>query len=113
MKFKITQRGKATVVELDGNLLGGPDAALLKNKLHELVDSGKKLVVVDLKAVEFLNSSGLAMLISSLTAMRNAGGDLKIANASVKIETVIKVTKLGIMFENYSSVEAAITALKK
>ncbi len=113
MKFKTSHRGSATVVELSGNLLGGPDAALLKNKLHELIESGKKSVVVDLNEIEFLNSSGLAMLISSLTTMREAGGDLKIANASEKITTVIKVTKLGSMFENYPSVDAALAALKK
>lgn len=113
MTITSAQRGTATVIQLSGNLLGGPDAASLKNRLHELIESGKKHVVVDLKGVEFMNSSGLAMLINSLTTMKNAGGDLKIANASEKITTLIKVTKLAGMFPNHSSVEDAIGSFKK
>ncbi len=113
MNFKTSQQGGATVIELDGNLLGGPDAGLLKNKLRELVESGKKQIVVDLHAVEFMNSSGLAMLINALTTMKSAGGGLKIANASEKIAALIKVTKLSGMFENYTSVADAAAAFKK
>lgn len=102
-----------TIIRLAGNLLGGPDASALKSKLHELADAGNTKVVVDLSGVEFMNSSGLAMLIGSLTTMKNTGGDLKIANASEKITTLIKVTKLAGMFHNYSSVEDAIAAFKK
>ena len=112
MKLKTSHRGAVTVIELDGNLLGGPDAAVLKNKLHELIEAGKNRVVVDLKGIEFMNSSGLAMLISGLTTIRDSGGDLKIANASEKIVTVIKVTKLGAMFQNHPTVEAAVDALR-
>ena len=113
MNLDVSQHGSAAVITLTGSLLGGPDAAALKNKLHELVAAGKIRVVVNLKNVEFINSSGLAMLISSLNTMRDTGGDMKIANASEKITTLIKVTKLGSLFENHPTVEAAIAAFKK
>lgn len=113
MEFKSIQQGSATVIELNGNLLGGPDAGLLKAQLHELIEAGKKNVVVDLHGVEFMNSSGLAMLINALNTMKNAGGGLKIANASEKIASLIKVTKLSGMFENHATVADAVAAFKK
>jgi anti-sigma B factor antagonist len=113
MKFKTARRGSVTVIELQGNLMGGPDAATLNNKLHELTEAGKKLVVVDLSHVKFMNSSGLSMLIGALTTIKNAGGKLKLANASEKIMTVLKITKLSSVFENYPSVQAAVGSFKE
>lgn len=113
MKFKTTQSGSVTVIELQGNLMGGPDASTLNNKLHELVEAGKKHVVIDLHGVQFMNSSGLGLLIGGASTMKNAGGSLKLANASEKITALIKITKLSALFESYPSVEAAVESVQK
>ncbi len=101
-----------TVIELKGSVLGGPDATLLNDTLHKLTESGKKRVVVDLSGVQTMNSSGLSMLITGLTTMRNAGGDLKIASASKKIEGLIVITKLGTVFELFPTVRKAIESFE-
>ncbi|NIT60730.1 MAG: STAS domain-containing protein, partial [Aliifodinibius sp.] len=62
--------------------------------LHELIDNDKTNVVVDLGKVKFMNSSGLGMLIGALTTMKKAGGDLRIANPTDKIESLLIITKL-------------------
>lgn len=111
--MKTTHSGGVSVIELEGNLLGGPDAGVLKNKLQELVDEGKKLVIVDLKRVEFINSSGLAMLIKGASIMKESGGGLKIAHASGKILELIKITKLTGVLETYGSVAEASATFKK
>lgn len=113
MKFKTTQSGGVTIITLQGNLMGGPDASSLNSKLHDLVEAGKKLVVIDLKGVQFMNSSGLGLLIGGVSTMKNAGGSLKLANASGKITALIKITKLSSLFESYPSVEAAVESVKK
>ena len=113
MKFSMSQSGTVSVVHLDGNLMGGPDATTLNSKLHELVDAGKKLVVVDLKGVEFINSSGLGLLIGGASLLKNAGGGLKLACASEKITALIKITRLGPVFESYASVDEAVQSFPK
>jgi anti-sigma B factor antagonist len=102
-----------TVVALSGNLMGGPDASALNGKLHELVGTGKIRVVLDLTAVEFINSSGLGLMIGGATTLRNAGGTLKIAGASEKILALFKITKLGSVFETFPTVAAAAASFKK
>ncbi len=102
-----------TVIELEGNVLGGPDATALNDMLHKLVDKRKKRVVVDLSAVQTMNSSGLSMLIGALTTMRNAGGDLKLAAASKKIESLLVITKLSTVFDVHPTVPKAISSFAK
>ncbi|MGA9116517.1 MAG: STAS domain-containing protein [Bacteroidota bacterium] len=112
MNFRVSQRSGVTILALDGNLLGGPDAGRLRKKVDELLEAGKNQIVLDAARVEFMNSSGLAMMIGALNAVRSAGGDLAVANASEKLATVITVTRLGGLFRLYDSVAAAASALR-
>lgn len=107
MSFSTSERYNSVVIEFKGNVMGGPDAVNLNEKLHEFIDSGKNNVVVDLGKVKFMNSSGLGMLIGALTTMRKAGGDLRIANATDKIESLLIVTKLITVFQHFKSVDEA------
>jgi anti-sigma B factor antagonist len=112
MKYSSKEQKGATVIELSGNVMGGPDATTLNEQVHKFLDGGVRKIVIDLHEVQFVNSSGLGMLIGSLTTMRNAGGELKLARASKKVEALIEVTKLHKVFEVYPSVSAAIGSFK-
>ena len=112
MKFKSKETKGITIIELTGNVMGGPDATSLNDQLHKLIDANKKKVVVDLEEVKFINSSGLGMLIGGLTTLRNSGGELKLARASKKIEELLKMTKLTTVFDIHKSVNEAVAAFK-
>ncbi|MDZ7766723.1 MAG: STAS domain-containing protein [Melioribacteraceae bacterium] len=108
MKTKVSEKYNAVVIELKGNVMGGPEAQEFSDLLHKLIDEGKKNVVIDLSSVKFMNSSGLGMLISGFTTMKNGGGSLKLAKATEKINSLLVITKLITIFENYDSVDEAI-----
>lgn len=108
MKLSTKESTGIIILALEGSVLGGPDATALNDVLHKLVEKKKKHVLLDLSGVQTMNSSGLSMLIGALTTMRNAGGDLKIAAASKKIETLLVITKLTTVFELYPTVKKAI-----
>lgn len=108
MKIKQVEKYNAVVIELVGNVMGGPEAQEFSDMLHKCIDDNKKNVVIDLAETKFMNSSGLGMLISGYTTMKNGGGALKLANATEKIESLLVITKLITIFENFSSVDDAI-----
>ena len=107
MNYSINERYNAVVITLKGNIMGGPDGTKLHNELHKLKADGKLNVVVDLARVKFMNSSGLGMLISAMTTMRNAGGDLRLANTADRIQSLLVITKLITVFKHFDSVEEA------
>ena len=113
MKLSAKEVEGAVVISLDGNVMGGPDAVELNEQLHKLAAKKKKKVVLDLSGVQSMNSSGLGMLIGALTAMKNAGGDLKIAAASDKIENLLVITKLTTVFELFPTVKKAVGSFTK
>jgi len=112
MKLRIEERYGAVVIELKGNVMGGPEAQEFSDTLHKLIDENKKNVVIDLAETKFMNSSGLGMLISGYTTMKNGGGSMKLANATEKIESLLVITKLITIFEHYISVEEALKSFK-
>ena len=113
MSFNVKERYNCVVLEFKGNVMGGPMATELNEKLHELIDSGKNNIVADLGRVKFMNSSGLGMLIGALTTMRKAGGDLRLANATDKIESLLVITKLITVFNNYKSLDEAVESFEE
>ncbi|MBN1155677.1 STAS domain-containing protein [candidate division KSB1 bacterium] len=110
MTLKEKELGNITVLELSGKIMGGPDATSLNEKLHELIEKGKTKVVADLTKVSWMNSSGLGILIGGLTTMRNNNGDLKLANVTDRIQSLLMITKLITVFETFNTLDEAVAS---
>lgn len=110
MKLSSRETDGVVVIEPRGKIMGGPDATAMHEMLHELVAHDKKRVIIDLGGVDWMNSTGLGILISSLTTMRNNNGDLKLANITEKIQSLLTITKLVTVFETFDSVEEAVSS---
>jgi len=113
MKYDVKERYNCVIIEISGNVMGGPHAETFRKTLHELIEDGKKEVIADLSRVKFMNSSGLGLLIGGLTTMRNAGGDLVICEADKKIESLLMITKLITIFDHYRTLEEAVKSYKE
>jgi anti-sigma B factor antagonist len=112
MKLKTKEVKGITIIELNGSILGGPDASALNDYLHKLISEDKKNVIIDLKTVNFINSSGLGMLIGGLTTLRHSGGELKLTRASKKVEHLLEVTKLLKVFDLHKNVNDAVKSFQ-
>jgi len=108
MKLTSREENGVVILEPKGKIMGGPDATMLYDELHDLIDQKKKRVVIDLSKVEWMNSTGLGILISGLTTLRNNGGELKLARVTDKIESLLTITKLITVFESFENVEEAV-----
>jgi anti-sigma B factor antagonist len=108
--MNIKEKNGVIVLELKGNLVGGSLFPHMERTLRNLIDQGKKNIVLDLGNIKFFNSSGIGILISSYTKVRENGGILKLANISTNFEGQLSSTKLNLVFENYSTVEEAINS---
>ena len=107
MKYTINEQFNCVVIELKGDVVGGPHAVEFREDLHELIDQGKTNIIINLGKVKFMNSSGLGILISALTTVKKADGRLVISEANKKIDSLLMTTQLNKVFENYSTLEEA------
>jgi anti-anti-sigma factor len=110
MEVTIVPRGNTVAVaELAGdlNLLCASD---VRARLAAAVDNGHRQLVVDLRQVGFIDSSGLGALIGGLKSARQAGGDLRIANPGEQARVVLRLTSLDRVLRPYDSIEDALAA---
>jgi anti-sigma B factor antagonist len=110
MKLNYRETDGVVIIEPKGKIMGGPESTALHDLLHELIDQGKKSVVIDLGKVDWMNSTGLGLLISGLTTLRKAGGELKLANVTDKIQSLLTITKLVTVFKSFDSVDEAVAS---
>ncbi len=113
--MKINQKDidGAAVLELHGKLTGGPEAETFRNIFKELLQADKKHIIINLKKVDWINSTGLGILISGYTSVRKGGGDLVLCNVGDRIDSILYVTKLNLLFQTFDSEGEAAEYLKK
>lgn len=103
-----TQRGVTAVIHLSGQL-DALSAPFVRSELASAVAAGHSHLVVDLSNVGFVDSSGLGSLISGLKAARVAGGDLRLAQPSKQVRTVLSLTMLERVLRSYPTVADALS----
>jgi anti-sigma B factor antagonist len=112
MKVKSYEKDGVEVVEARGKFLGGADTGELDERLYALLGRQCKKVVIDLGNADWINSSGIAILIHHWKKFRDIGGQLKLANLTQKIEKILIISKLTTVFETYDSLDEAIASFK-
>jgi anti-sigma B factor antagonist len=95
-KSNVTTRelGDATVVDVVGRLALADGTAALRDVMRSLAEQGKKHIVLNLAAVNFVDSSGLGELVRTHASVRSHGGQLKLVNPSKHVHDLLKMTKL-------------------
>ena len=82
-------------------------APQLRNGLVDLVNKGRSQLVVDVDAVEFLDSTGLGVLVGGLKRARAIGGGLSVVCTQPRLLKVFAITGLSKVFAIHESVDAA------
>jgi anti-sigma B factor antagonist len=101
--------GDHTVLDVGGEV-DVYTAPRLRERLVELVEQGAKHVVVDLSRVEFLDSTGLGVLVGALKRLRAVNGTLGLVCAHERLLKIFRITALDRVFALYDTVEAATQA---
>lgn len=112
MFLEKTEYGAVDVVRFPHRLTMG-DASIHRHALRDLVDAGRKHLVLDMGAVQSVDSSGLSVLVSAAQAARKADGDVVLLGLSGPVRSLIELTRLHHVFEIFADINAAIDYLSE
>jgi anti-sigma B factor antagonist len=96
-----------TVLKLTGRL-DASSAPEMKSRVLELIDAGKIKVLIEMNGIDFIDSSGLGILVSCLRLIDKAGGALKIASLKENPKNLFQTTRLNRVFELFEDPESAL-----
>ncbi|MFZ0036640.1 MAG: STAS domain-containing protein [Candidatus Acidiferrales bacterium] len=97
-----------SVVDIRGKITLGEGNIILRDIIRSLVREGKTKVVLNLSAVEFIDSAGIGELVGSHSSLHRAGGQLKIASPTKKVQDMLKMTSLNSVFDIHADEASAI-----
>ncbi len=110
LEIQKRKKGDVTVLDLSGNLTIGAGEQALKDVVQELVDKKSYKVVMNMKAVEFMDSSGVGVLVKSFTTLANKGGRVKLLQPGKLVRHTLNVTGLMGVFEVFDDEAGAIAS---
>src|SRR5258707_13979402 len=110
MSLHATHRdaGIVTVVDLSGRIVLGDGSALLRTTIRGLLQDQRKLILLNLADVDYIDSSGIGELVSGFTAGENQNGDLKLFHLTKKNKDLLQITKLYTVFYWFTDEGAAL-----
>jgi len=108
MNVNVRQRDDVNILDLKGRITIGSGEVALRNAVQEALNSGAQKVLINMKDVSTIDSSGIGELVSAYTTATNRGAKLRLANLPAKVTDILTITQLITVFDVYDSEDAAI-----
>lgn len=105
--FNTKLEGGIAHVQLEGRLIDKDEADSLFTEVNGHLERNVILYVIDLSSLDYMNSSGLNILVNMLTKVRNAGGELAICQVPDRINELLVMTKLNTVFSVTETLDEA------
>lgn len=96
------------LISVSGRLMQREQGEEMMSDFNALMEQGHIRLLLDLTALEHVNSSGLNLLIGMFTKARNAGGELAICGISDRVRKLLVMTRLDSVFKIHGSVQDAL-----
>ncbi len=102
--------GGVTAVEMKGRIVIGEGNTILRETIHQLVTDGHRKILLVMREVEHIDSSGIGEIVRAHTLARKSSAQMKIADPSPKVHEMLQMTMLNKVLEVYPSEAAAMDA---
>lgn len=113
MKMEIRRSGEVVVMRPEGRIALGQNETTMRDRLKELLENGEKKIVLDLGDVTFMDSTGLAELITAHVTAERYDAEIKLASVGRNISKLLDITKLVYVFGIFDSSEAAVRSFEE
>lgn len=110
MQLTTQKMSDALIVDMPARMVFA-NAESLKVALVSMCDGTYKAVGVDLSAVEFVDSSGLAVLVAAYKKMQKKGGIVALISPTTSVRLLIEMTRLHQVFGVYDNSRAFVSAV--
>ena len=108
MNLKTEASGNVMVIFVREERLDAHNSDELKKEMNRLFDSGTTDILLDLKEVRFIDSSGLGVLVSGFKNASTRQGSLKLCGLQAQVKSMFELTRLHRVFDIFQTVDEAL-----
>jgi anti-sigma B factor antagonist len=112
LKMETDISGDVIILYCAGRLVFGDETAAFRERIRNIL-LGTQQIVLNLSAVEYIDSGGLGTLVGMLASTRNRNGEIKLVRPTKRVTDLLQRTRLDNVFKSYESDEAAVAAFQE
>ena len=113
LKLTNSEVDGVNILVLDGRVVLGEETNRLRESVKKLIADGKKKIVLDMKNVTMIDSSGLGALVAAYSSAKSGGAAIRLCNLGAHFNQLLQITKLLTVFEVSKTQEDAIRSFSK
>ena len=109
VEMDVREEGQVRILTCRGRL----DAQVsgdVKDQIQQLIDEGAVCLVLNLEGVDFLDSSGLGALVSSLRKIKEKKGEIKLTGLRPEVRSIFDITRVARLFNIHGNIKEALEA---
>ena len=110
MKIKQKEAGDVVILEVSGEMYGGPENMALLKTAKELAEANRLKLLINFKKVKWVASTGLGILVSTKSSFEKSGGVIKLCALNERVLTLFQVTNINSMMDYYDTEEEALAS---
>lgn len=112
LNVQVRQADGVTILEVEGRILVGESSQELHKAVRDQLAQGTRKLLLHLRGVTYVDSSGVGELVGAYTAARSAGAELRLADLTPKVRDLMMMTNLNKVFDLNLTEETALASLK-
>jgi anti-sigma B factor antagonist len=112
MSLEIEPRDREgiTILELKGRITMGDEVTSFRQKVRALAQTPDSKVILNMQQVDYIDSTGLGAIVMGSSAVRGAGGTIKLVNLNRRNVELLVATKLATIFEIFNDEQDAVNS---
>ncbi len=103
-----TLEGSIGLIEPSGSLIGGEETVKLRQAVSGFLERNYDKLLIDLSEVNYINSTGIGVLVSTHTTYTRKGWQIKMCGVNKSIDSILVITKLTLVFDVYETRAEAV-----
>ncbi len=112
LQIAVRQAGDVTILDMQGRATIGSGNDTLTSTLKQTLDGGARKLLLNLKGLSQIDSSGISTLVRAFVTLGRSGGGLKLLGANGRVRDVLEVTRLLASIPHFESEDEAVKSFK-
>lgn len=112
MELEERSAGSVAMVDVSGKLVAGDDTGRLKDKVNSLLLQGRRRIILNLRDVPYIDSTGLGELVAVHATVFRQGGHIVLVKLTARVQDLLAICRLLTVFDVFDTEAEALSILQ-